>query len=700
MKGVVHFTALCAAAWPLFAAEPKKDCGESSLHASIARQFVDEIGKKHVSKTLIDDAHSEKAWKMLLESYDSEHCYFLQKDIRSFEPMRRAIDDALLRGDVAFGSEVYGTYAARNVECARFATNFLVRIASEPGIESKMRSPYVGDYVFSGEGRGWPETEAEREAIWRRKLRAELLERVVEADLDAEKAGGKKSSVAEIARELAEDYAQQIESMGELDKQGAFEQYMMSVGESYDPHTKYLGPELQKMLTGEMTLSFCGIGVSVDPRRTGLYVLEVLPGGPAARDGRLHVGDRIVGVGDGNGQIKSVMGLPSEKSVRMISGKKGTKVVLEVVSASSGGERKRIELVRGTFKLESNAAKSRVEKVVRDGKECRLGYIKLPLFYGPESISLLDLFREIHTATVDVIAELDKLENAGARGLVFDLRGNGGGQMLEALNLASLFLDGGPIAQVQYGDDVEELGGLPSFAYGGSYRKPMVVLIDRASASASELVSGVLQDRGRAVILGDGQTHGKGSMQEVDPLGKRRGEALVTRGFFYRVTGSSTQVKGVSSDIRLPSVLDDVHRLGEDNLPNSLPWTKVAAAKYTKDWDAQRHVAELSRRSSARLATNVAFRAHMEKVRAVSEACNRTSLPLDYSTFMERRRRDRRFGADKIGLDGPMVSVTPDPDDNDAQGMPKREKDVVLDEALNILADLVELTGGKEMPKK
>ena len=677
---------------------------EAARRASVARQFVGVLGKKHVSKTLIDDAHSEKTWKKLIESYDGEHCYFFQKDIRAFEPMRQKIDDALLKRDISFGSEVYRVYAARARDCARFATNVLAKIASDPGADAELRRPTTGEYVFRGKGRKWPETEAEREALWRRKLRTELLERLVEAELDAEKSGGKKkASVAGIARALAEDYAQQIDELGEPDEQAAFERYMLSVGDSYDPHTHYLGPQLQKVFEGEMSLSFCGIGVTMDPRRTGLYVLEVMPDGPAGRDGRLKTGDRIVGVGEGDGPIKSLKGVPSEKAIRMISGKKGTKVVLEVVSAGGGGARTHIDLVRGTVKLENNAAKSRVDTITIGGRAYKFGYLNLPLFYGAQSLSLVDLFtgfKDVRSAAADVAVELDKIEKAGARGLVFDLRGNGGGSLLEALMLASLFMEPGPVAQVQDGDSTTELPGMPGIMGGGAYRKPMVVLIDRASASASELVSGVLQDRERAVILGDRQTHGKGSMQEVDSFGKRRGAALVTRGLFYRVTGSSTQMKGVASDIRLPSVLDDIEQLGEDNMPNALPWKKVDAVKFTKAGDVSRHLPELKRRSAARQATNAVFRAHLEKVRGVAEACNRKSLPLDYAAFKAQKRHARQCGADKVGLHGPAASVAPDPDVNDARGLPKHEKDAVLAEAFNVLADLVELSGKSDKHKK
>lgn len=667
------------------------------LQADIIGRFTGMLATQHVAHVKLDDALSEKVWKRLIESYDEEHCFFYQKDIRSFDPMRKKLDDALRARDASFGFDVYDVYVKRVRAGAGLATNLLARIEADSAAEANYRKKATGEYVFKGEGRHWPETEKDMLELWQRKLRCEILERLAEAELDAEEEQGEKVVFKDIVRELADDYEQQLATLDEPDPEDAFERFLATVGMVNDPHTLYLSPAMEKMLKAEMSLTFCGIGVRVDARRSGLYILEVMDGGPAAKDGRLKPGDRIVGIGDDEHPLKSVKGMPSGKAIRRISGKKGTKVVLEVVSAA--GKHSRIELVRDKIKLKSEAAKSRVESVSLNGRKYKLGYLKLPAFYGPDSISMGLFLGTARSASSDVSDELEKLTSAGVQGLAFDLRGNGGGMLTEALMLSSLFVGGGPLAQIQSGDEVEVMTS-PDGGIGFTvFRKPMVVLIDRSSASASELVSGLLKDRGRAVILGDRQTHGKGSMQGVIPLGRRRGEALITMGLFYRITGSSTQLKGVKSDILLPSIMNGIDRLGEDNMPFALPWRKVDAAKFKADWDMPSHVPELARRSSARQSSSAAYRAHMENVRAVAESCNRKSASLDYATVKARIRQDRKSGADRIGT-GYEAAVAEDKELFGDDGMPIRDKDAVLDESLNVLADLVDLTKGADMPRR
>ena len=694
MKKIIAVTFILLVGAVVSAADASPKSRTTPLQADIIGKFTGMLATQHVAHVKLDDALSEKVWKRLIEEYDEEHCFFYQKDIRSFEPMRKKLDDALRARDASFGFDVYGVYVRRVRAGASLATNLLARIEADPASEADFRKKAKGEYVFKGKGRPWPKTEKDMRELWERKLRCEILERLAEAELDAEEENGEKVVFKDIVRELSDDYEQQLATLEDPDPEDAFERFLATVGMVNDPHTLYLSPAMEKMLKAEMSLTFCGIGVSVDPRKSGLYILDIMDGGPAAKDGRLKPGDRIVGIGDDERPLK---GMPFEKAIRRISGKRGTKVVLEVVSAA--GKHSRIELVRDKIKLKSEAAKSRVESVSLNGREYKLGYLKLPAFYGPDSISIGLFLGTARSATSDVSDELKKLTSAGVQGLAFDLRGNGGGMLGEALMLSSLFVGGGPLAQIQNGDEVEVMT-TPDGGIGFTvFRKPMVVLIDRSSASASELVSGLLKDRGRAVILGDRQTHGKGSMQGVIPLGRRRGEALITMGLFYRITGSSTQLKGVKSDILLPSIMNGIDRLGEDNMPFALPWRKVDAAEFKADWDMPSHVPELARRSSARQSSNAAYRAHMENVRAVAESCNRKTASLDYATVKARIRQDRKSGADRIGT-GDEAAVAEDKEAFGDDGMPIRGKDAVLDESLNVLADLVDLTKGAEMPQR
>ena len=767
---------------------PASAVGEGELpghYADIAHAFTDLLALQHVSKRSFDDTLSEKAWERLLEGYDEERCYFLREDIQRFEPMRQKLDDAIRAYDLSFISGIDRVYTKRVGECVALATNLLARVAADSGADAGVRMKHEGDYRFRGKNLRWPESPEARLERWKRKLRGEVLDRLAAAELDME-GKGRNVTVAEIARELADEYRERLAALEKPDREGVPQRFLSAVGGAYDPHTDYLNPGRKRIFDAMMSLSMCGIGITIDPRKAGVVIRSVQPNGPAGRDGRLKPGDRIVGVGEDAGRVESVRGLSGEQVLRKVAGKEGTKVVLEVVSSTGDRKPRRIELVRAILKLDDEAAKSRVENVSLDGKSYKLGYLKLPAFYGqmgenemqfssemlpkgsrvvtngtavaadklsgtqkvlPENFSLelpddadpMEVLKKMglqdvtlvtnnvtlpdgrktvkldvvpapgwkgkilpgmRSATVDVAMELEKLEKEGVQGLVFDLRGNGGGRLDEAVTVASLFVGRGPVAQVTMFSFVQTMPALKEAEGGGIFRKPLVVLIDRGSASASELVAGLLKDRGRAVVAGDRQTHGKGSMQIVLPMGLDSGEAHVTQGFFYRITGASTQVKGVASDILLPSPFNEIRQMGEDRLPNALPWTSVPPAKHRQDWDMPRHVAELERRSAARRNSNTRYRKHLEYVKLVGEAFNRTSLPLDYATAKEQKRRDRRFKVEQIDRSGSPYGFEPDADVYGKDGLPERGKDAVLDESLNILADLVDLTGGVEMPRR
>ncbi|MBP5509345.1 MAG: carboxy terminal-processing peptidase [Kiritimatiellae bacterium] len=681
---------------------PAEDKGKlPAQYADVAHAFTDLLALQHVSKRAFDDTLSEKAWERLLDEYDEEHVFFLQEDIQRFEPMRRKFDDAIREYDLSSVSDMERVYRKRVGECVVLATNLLLRIAADPDADAGLRSKHGGDYCYRGEDLRWPESPESRLKRWEDKLRGEMIDRLVASELDGEGKGW-NVTVAGIAHELAEEYQGYLDALEKPDDEGVFQQFLSAVGNAYDPHTDYLNPARKRMFEAMMSLSLCGIGISIDSRKRGVVIRTIQANGPAGRDGRLKPGDRIVGVGEKADAVESVRGLSVEQVLRKVAGKEGTKVVLEVVAASGDRKPFRIELVRETIKLDDEAAKSRVETVSLGGKSYKLGYLKLSSFYGNldmQKVLAADLSGG-RSATADVAAELKTLGKAGVQGLVFDLRGNGGGRLDEALTVASLFVGSGPVAQVPMFGYVQTMPALRADEGGGIFRKPLVVLIDRKSASASELVAGLLKDRGRAVVAGDKQTHGKGSMQIVLPLGMESGEAHVTQGFFYRITGASTQVKGVTSDILLPSPFNEIRQMGEGQMPNALAWTSVPPAKHRQDWDMPCHVPELERRSAARRSANAGFWKHLERVRHVGAAFNRTTLPLDYATAKEQKRRDRRFKVDMIDRSGVPYGFESDVDVRGKDGMPVRGKDVVLDESLNILSDLVELTGGAEMPPR
>jgi len=415
-----------------------------------------------------------------------------------------------------------------------------------------------------------------------------------------------------------------------------------------------------------------------------------MPGGPIDVDGRIKRGDKIVGVRQGDGEVEDIMWQPIKKSIRKIRGPKGTRVTLEIIPRSdpSGATRKLIELVRDEIRLEDQAATGHVERVESDGVPRKLGYVFLPSFYGTMDKRYGD--PDFRSCAMDVNRYIADFNAQDVEGLVLDLRGNGGGSLREAVMLSALFVAEGPVVQIR---DTRTVGCLP-IPPGNpvAFRRPMVVLTDRASASASEIVAGHLQDTGRAVVIGDGRTHGKGTVQSVMGLGPEKyGSMKITTARFYRINGRSTQVEGVAADIRLPSLLDSLD-IGEDKLPNALPFSRILPADYEMSWNLGSYVDTLKGLSSARLDGDERYRRHIESVEGMKAISERETVPL--------LRSERRA---MMAADRALRELDDDGDDEEETSRRRRNRkkrdDVVLDEAYRILADLVRLVGDSEMPQ-
>ena len=451
----------------------------------------------------------------------------------------------------------------------------------------------------------------------------------------------------------------------------------------------------------EMNLSLFGVGAVLSQSMDdgALEIKEVMKGGPMAREGSIKVGHKIVGVGQGNDPIEDITWKPMRKSIKKIRGPKDTRVVLEVTD-KNGGSRRRVPLIRDEIKLEDQAATGRVERVTLNGVERKFGYVKLPGFYGTMDKKPGDpLYR---SCSLDVAKWVSKFNTQEAEGLVLDLRGNGGGSLKEAVLLTALFVRPNPgpcpVVQIREKSNVYPLftfPDIPTFAW----RKPLIVLIDRYSASASEIVAGALQDTGRAIVIGDHRSHGKGTVQTVMELGGNsetpNGSVKVTTARFYRINGSSTQEKGVESDICLPSSLDERTDIGENNLPNALPWTMIEPLEYEKIWNMPDYVQQLKALSDARLKDSPEYARRMEVVKLCRESSERRTVSLERNARRKMMREDRDVFAAADELD--------ELDDDDSESGDDKKKDekkddFVLKESFNILSDLVRLTDGAEAP--
>jgi carboxyl-terminal processing protease len=426
-----------------------------------------------------------------------------------------------------------------------------------------------------------------------------------------------------------------------------------------------------------------------------------MKGGPAEKDGRLNSGDKIIAVQQEGEEPVDILYWPLYKSVRLIRGPIGTTVILHVIPASdaSGTQVELIDLVRDEIKMEEKAAKSKVHDLKREESEYKMGIIALPDFYADFSAGAHA--EKGRSSAVDIRRLLEDLNEQEVDGLVLDLRNNGGGSLRDCVEMTGYFIDNGPTVQVKSNRAAEVLNDPNP---GVLFDKPMVVLVNRLSASASEILAAALQDYGRAVIVGDSKTHGKGSVQSLLPLDRRDdslGELKVTTAGFFRVSGGSTQLKGVSPDIIIRSPTD-VMELGEEYLSNVLPWSWVPPSQYRPWRDLRKVNKVLDEKSKARLDANEKFKYYQNKVDRLAERVQRREVSLNLEKRLDQLLKDREL--DKLQDKG-LVLADPDIDEEDNAADEEEgfqiqpDRDLVLKEGLEILADLIEYKDEAEAPK-
>jgi len=679
----------CAAAetW----AQPLPQAHYGDVAKKIARLLPD----KHLLQADLNDVISAKAWTNILISFDFDRSYFLQSDIESFSRMRLNIDDAVKKGDVSFPYEVYRVFRERIEERYQCVTNLLEIGFSMDKDES---------YVWKRKDAPWPKNRNEQDELWRKRVKNEYLVQVIGRELDMADATNKTDAAQEPEAEdddgpaakpvltpeenITKRYRQLMIVVQDMDEEAILQRYLSAVATAYDPHSEYMSPMRKEDFDIDMNLSLCGIGAQLRSEDGMALIMEVIAGGPAARDMRpirLVKGDKIIGVAQGDGPVEDIVHLPLNKAVRKIRGEKGTKVVLSVIPAAdpSGTTTKTVDLIRDEVRLEEQAATGTVERVTMpDGNSRKMGVVRLPTFYG--TMDKRPSQEGFRSATMDVAKLLASFNSENVAGLILDLRNNGGGSLREAISLVGLFVRSGPVVQVRETRKIVVLP-VPNMDPAAAFRKPMVVLINRASASASEIVAAALHDYGRAVLVGDSQSHGKGTVQTVLPLGAAKyGSLKITTASFYRINGASTQRKGIGADIVIPSTLEGLD-IGEDKLPGSLPWTQVEEALYIPVSDVDKFLPALKEKSASRLAENERYKRYCALVRHVKEVSAKQEVPLEINArraLIKAESEMRKIDGDN--LEGGRKNGT--------------EDDVVLDEALNILADLVDVSGGGDLP--
>jgi carboxyl-terminal processing protease len=679
----------------------------------------------HYTRQSLNDEMSRKFLKTYLELLDFSHLFFTQQDVDALSAKyAMSLDEDVLLGNLKPAYEIYDLYQKRVDE----------RVAK---IKELLKQPidFTSDATIdlSRQKAAWPKDTAEADQLWRGRIASELLQEKLS-----------EHPIEPGPQLVARRYDRLARNVHEEDRDEQMKLFLDALAQTYDPHSEYLSKADLKNFSINMGLSLVGIGAMLRTEDGYAKIESLVPGGPAQVDGRLKVGDRITAVAQGPAEFVDVRDMRLDKVVEMIRGKKGSHVRLLVIpsDAADPSKRKSVELVRDEIKLKDQEARADIIiKKDENGDPIKLGWITLPSFYA-------DMDRHQKSTTRDVLALLKRLKKENIAGLVVDLRRNGGGSLEEAISLTGLFLKSGPIVQTKNtnGNIVISSDPDPGISYAG----PLVVLTSRQSASASEIFAAALQDYGRAVVVGDKNTFGKGTVQTILEIGRFTsllgsrsqddGALKLTIQKFYRVAGGSTQLHGVASDIVLPS-LTDLPEFGEGALKNCLPYDEVPKARYTKWSDSHPlFIDELKRRSAERIQNNAEFHYVMEDMDRLRHKLDENRISLNENVRRkeieedkirkETRAKERLARHDeepriyRLTLDtvdkpnlqlimfpgklaeakskGTSPKVAPeaaaDADSEDLIGGPDDTKEPAIDpdrdEALNILNDLVDLSRG------
>ncbi len=601
--------------------QPDRDQVIASLNV------VELLRRHHYNKPPLNDERSVQIYDNYLKLLDPSRSYFTAADIAEFNQWRTKFDDLLKSGDLEPGFTIYRRHLTRLEERLNFALAELGK-----GVD-KIDFTIDEELQIDREKAPWAKDRAELDELWRKRVKDEVLRLKI--------AGKETKDIQEL---LTKRYKNQLARLKQTRGEDVFQAYINAFATTYDPHTTYLSPDNAENFDINMSLSLEGIGAVLQSDNEHVKVVRLVPAGPAEKSKQIAPADKIVGVAQGTGEMVDVIGWRLDEVVKLIRGPKGSTVRLEVIPASnppSDQTSKVVTITREAVKLEEQAAKKKVLELKHDGRDYKLGVIELPAFY-------LDFkaFRagdpNYKSTTRDVKRLLDELQAEKVDGVVIDLRNNGGGSLQEATELTSLFIEQGPTVLVRNADGRVDV--LADENKGVYYNGPLAVLVNRLSASASEIFAGAMQDYHRALILG-GQTFGKGTVQTIQPL--NHGELKLTLAKFYRVSGQSTQHQGVIPDITYPDVMD-TKDIGESALPAALPWDSIRPAIKPELDPIKPFLAELKARHDKRTAKDPDFVFTRDRLTLAKKLMAETTVSLNEQT---RRARQAEVEAKQLALE-------------------------------------------------
>lgn len=651
---------------------------EPANHYQIENQLITSIlTRYHFKDFEIDDSLSSIIFNRYLDALDNGKNYFLASDIESFNSEKYQLDDKLFKGDIQFYYDVFNVYLKRMNERMSFIDELL---------NNEFDYSIDENYEYDRDKSGWAQNQAELNELWRKRLKNDAL---------TYKLNGKDWEF--IQKTLKKRYKNFSHFLNQYNSEDVFQLAMNSFTQAIDPHTNYLSPVTSDNFKIDMSLSLEGIGARLQTEDDYTKVAEIIPGGPAAKSGLLKADDKIVGVAQGeDGEFEDIIGWRITDAVKLIRGAKGTLVRLQIIKAGSDLNSKPIEisLIREKVKLEDQAAKGSVLEIMNNDKPFRVGVIDIPNFYN-DFEGQRNGDGSFKSTTKDVRRILDSLKTENVDGIIIDLREDGGGSLQEAIELTGLFIKDGPVVQVKNSNGNIDIAKDPdpSIVYDG----PLAVLVNRFSASASEIFSGAIQDYGRGLIIGE-QTFGKGTVQnliDLNRLSSQRnlnlGQVKLTIAKYYRVNGGSTQNLGVVPDISFPSMIDPKD-FGESSEPNALPWDEIKSADFNKFSDITKYLPELEKKHLQRIATDKDFQNLIEDIGIYKENKKKTSISLNEEIRKQEKQKDEQR---KLERDG----KTPEQNetellDDEIPVIKVEKNDYILNETSKIISDYILMSIG------
>ncbi|WP_082567999.1 carboxy terminal-processing peptidase [Pelomonas sp. Root1217] len=659
--------------------------------AKSAHLAADLLSRYHYRPLSLDDALSARIFDQYLKALDPEKLYFLQSDIDRLSGDRILLDDAILAEDLRVPFEVFNLYERRVAERLTYGRTLLKK-GFDFGQDESL--------TVERKDQPWPATEAESQDLWRKRVKNEWLRLKL--------AGRDDPAIVKI---LDKRYESASKNLGKITSADAFQAFMNAYTMAIDPHTNYLGPRAAENFDISMRLSLVGIGALLTQIDDYATVRELVPGGPASLSGQLKVGDRIVGVAQGaTGAMEDVVGRRLDDTVALIRGMKGSTVRLDVLPADSGPDapNRTVVLVRNTITVQDSAAKAKIYSVTTGAGKRLVGVITLPSFYE-DTDALRKGDKDYRGAANDVGKLLFDMKAQKVDGVLIDLRNDGGGSLRQAVNLTGMFVGKLPVVQTRdaRGNITVEKNAEAGLAWSG----PLGVLINRGSASASEIFAAAIQDYGRGVIIGEG-SFGKGTVQtlaNLDQIAKNAaptyGELKFTIAQFFRVNGGTTQLRGVTPDILFPQTSDDTE-FGESSYVNALPWTNIRAVDYSPVGDVKTQLPRLLAWHAARVEHALDFQNLLQDVAKAQERRKNNVISLSESVRRKERaasekRLAARLGEAERGASGTLVDdglqFNERQLDKDlaAEKTRKTINDALLDEAVSILSDSAALKEGQ-----